>query len=123
MSGNKYRVTVTDANSISVQSNGSATLTVQVTPAFTTQPTGPTTTKAGTSFTTTPAVAASGSPTPTFKWQSAPGASGGTFTDVSGATGTTLTVASPVAGTIRYRAVATNAAGSANSNEITVVTT
>lgn len=126
MNGNKYKAIVKDANNVTVESNGNATLTVNpapVAPTFTTDLAGPTTATAGTAFTTTPAIVVAGTPTPTIKWQSADGASGGTFTDISGETGTTLTVSAPVAGTKRYKAVATNSAGSKDSAVIAVVTT
>jgi hypothetical protein len=61
--------------------------------------------------------AASGTPTPTVQWQSeAPGSSA--WTDLAGATGTTLTVPSTTtaeSGT-QYEAVFTNSAGTATSN-------
>jgi len=61
--------------------------------------------------------AASGSPAPTVKWQSAPVATS-TFTDIAGATSDTLTVSNAqlaITGT-QYRAVYTNSAGSATSD-------
>jgi len=61
--------------------------------------------------------AASGTPAPTVKWQSAPVATS-TFTDIAGATSNTLTVSNvQVADTGKqYRAVYTNASGSVNSD-------
>lgn len=60
--------------------------------------------------------AASGTPTPTVQWQeSANGTSG--WTNISGATSTTLIRPTPAEGLIAYyRAVFTNASGSATSN-------
>lgn len=62
--------------------------------------------------------AATGTPAPTVKWQSAPAATS-TWTDIAGATSTTLTVPNVQAATDngkQYRAVFTNSAGSVNSS-------
>lgn len=61
--------------------------------------------------------AASGTPAPSVKWQSAPVATS-TFTDIAGATSNTLTVSNvqlAATGT-QYRAVYTNATGTVNSD-------
>ena len=65
--------------------------------------------------------AASGNPTPTVQWQSAPSGSS-TFTNISGATSTTLTVASTTAAQNgnQYRAVFTNSVGSATTSTATL---
>ena len=61
-------------------------------------------------------VAASGVPTPTFHWQSAPSGSS-TFAGISGATSVSYTTAATSTGMsgVKYRCVATNSAGSATS--------
>jgi hypothetical protein len=61
--------------------------------------------------------AAFGNPTPTFQWQVSTNA-GNTWTNISGATAGTLTItaAQPSQNNTLYRAVASNVAGSANSN-------
>ena len=72
-------------------------------------------------MTATFTVAASGSPTPTFQWSSAPSGST-TFTEISGATSASYTTAatSTVMSGTQYRCVATNSAGSATSNTATL---
>jgi hypothetical protein len=80
-------------------------------PSFTTQPTGQTVT-AGANVTLT--AAASGSPAPTYQWKKS-------GTDIAGATGATLAIASATAydaGT--YTVVATNSAGNVTSNAATL---
>lgn len=87
---------------------------VTTAPALTTQPSSQSAVVGGdVTFT----AAASGTPTPTVQWQSAPVATS-TFTDIAGATSNTLTVSDAqlaITGT-QYRAVYTNSAGSATSN-------
>jgi photosystem II stability/assembly factor-like uncharacterized protein len=65
--------------------------------------------------------AASGTPAPTLQWQVSTDG-GTTFTNVAGATAGTLTIDPTAVGQNgnRYRAVATNAAGSATSNAATL---
>lgn len=90
----------------------SFTLTVQEAPAITAQPSAVTVLEgADAVFTAT----ASGHPTPSVQWQRLVG---GSWTDIDGETSTTLTVETTIAddGT-RVRAVFTNAAGSATSDE------
>jgi len=85
-----------------------------VAPAITTQPTSQSVVLGGNATFT---AAASGTPAPTVKWQSAPVATS-TFTDIAGATSNTLTVSNAqlsATGT-QYRAVYTNATGSATSD-------
>lgn len=85
-----------------------------IAPVVTTQPTSQSAVVGGNvTFT----AAASGTPAPTVKWQSAPVATS-TFTDIAGATSNTLTVSNvQVAATgTQYRAVYTNASGSVNSD-------
>ncbi len=122
MSGSTYRCVAT--NSADSATSNAATLTVNaaaVAPAITTQPSNATVTAPTTATFT---VVASGSPNPTYQWQSAPSGSS-TFTAISGATsasyitGATSTAMSGV----KYRCVATNSAGSATSNAATLTVT
>jgi endoglucanase len=64
-------------------------------------------------------VTASGVPAPTYQWQYY---SGGTWIDISGATGATLTLPNmPASGNgNKYRCVITNEYGSTNSDEVTL---
>lgn len=89
-------------------------------PAVTTQPASASVT-AGADATFT--AAASGTPAPTVQWQSS--TDGTTWADVAGATSATLTVpAVTVAQSLtKYRAVFTNAAGSATTNEVQLTVT
>ncbi|OFV92099.1 MAG: hypothetical protein A3H95_05125 [Acidobacteria bacterium RIFCSPLOWO2_02_FULL_64_15] len=124
LSGNQYRVVAT--NSAGSATSTAATLTVTQAPVITTQPTSQSVALNGnTSFT----VAAAGTPAPTIQWQVSVG--GGAFTNLtntapySGVTTTTLTVTNATAGLNgnQYRAVATNASGSATSNAATLTLT
>ncbi|WP_395244607.1 immunoglobulin domain-containing protein [Agromyces sp. MMS24-K17] len=88
-----------------------------VAPAITTQPANATVNPGATATFT---AAASGSPAPTVQWQSKVGA--GSFADVAGATGATLTVSNATlaqSGT-QYRAVFTNSKGSATTDAATL---
>jgi len=78
-------------------------------PAVTTQPAATATARAGETVTLT--AAASGTPTPTVRWQQSTNA-GSTWTDIPGATSTTLSIAAPADGT-QFRAVFTNDLGTA----------
>jgi sugar lactone lactonase YvrE len=104
-------------NSAGSATSSSVTLTVTAAtsaPAFTTQPSSVTVT-AGSAATFT--VAVSGSPTPAIQWQK-----GGV--DIAGATGTSFSIASVQASDAgSYLAVATNSAGSATSNSVTLTVT
>jgi len=87
-------------------------------PSISTQPTSlAVTTPAAATFT----VAATGSPVPALQWQVSLDA-GATWTDVAGATSATLTISPTSVGLSnnRYRAVATNSAGSATSSVATL---
>jgi uncharacterized repeat protein (TIGR01451 family) len=117
-----YTLAITDSNQTYI--SDAATLTVNVVPALTTQPANQTVTAAGNaSFT----VAASGTPAPTLQWQVSTNG-GSTWTDVSnggvysGATTGTLAITGATAGMTgyQYRCVATNAAGAATSNAVTL---
>ena len=97
--------------------NKVAKVAVAVAPTVTAQPADQTVTVGATaSFT----AAASGTPAPTVQWQVSTG--GGPFTDVAGATSTTLTVANATAAMSgnTYHALFTNVAGSAPSNAATL---
>jgi hypothetical protein len=115
MSGYEYQAVFT--NSIGSATTSAATLTVTTTPvapSITSQPSNQTVT-AGQSATFT--ASASGSPTPTVQWQVR--ADGGkTFTNITGATSTTLTlnnVTTTMSG-YEYEAIFTNSAGSATTS-------
>src|SRR5437870_8215026 len=86
-------------------------------PSVTTQPTGQTVTygAASTSFT----AAASGTPAPTVQWQVNTGSG---FTNIGGATSTTLNISNPTVANsgYQYRAVFTNSCGTATSNAATL---
>ena len=98
-----------------------ATLTVTSPPVITTQPANATVTVGGTATFT---AAASGSPTPTVQWQVSTDG-GTTYANVSGATSTTLTVASVTTAQSgnKYRAVFTNSGGTATTNAATLTVT
>ena len=121
LNGNLYRAVFT--NSAGSAATGAATLTVNAgstAPTIATQPTDRTVTAGGnTSF----SAAATGSPTPSVKWQVK--VPGGNFTDLTnggvygGVTTDTLTVtgATVAMSGNHYRAVYTNSAGSETTNE------
>lgn len=120
LNGYQYRAVAT--NSAGSATSNTATLTVNgIAPSITTHPSGYTvTTGGGASFT----VAASGTPIPTLRWQVS--ADGSTWNDIwdggsySGATSSTLSITDVVLSMngYRYRAVATNSAGTATSNGV-----
>ncbi|MCU1676506.1 MAG: hypothetical protein JWM93_1264 [Frankiales bacterium] len=102
--GSQYRAVFTNATTPAATSTP-ATLTVNEAPAVTTQP-ADTTHNAGETATFT--AAASGLPAPTVQWQSSP--DGSTWTDISGAIDTTLTLTNVTHAQngVRYHAVFTN---------------
>lgn len=120
-SGARYRVVAT--NSVGPTTSAAATLTVTVPtlPSFTTQPADVTITAGGDAQFT---VAVSGTPTPALQWQLSDDG-GGTWTDLSGATGTECYVRDAEIGSDgrRFRAVATNMAGAVNSSAATLTVT
>ena len=109
--GYRYRAVFT--NAAGTATTNAAILTVNTPPAITTQPLDQTVNDGQAA---TFAAAASGSPAPTVQWQvSSDG--GGTWTNVPGATSATLTFTASASQTgYRYRAVFTNAAGTATTN-------
>ena len=119
MNGNKYQAVFT--NSVGSATTAAATLTVNAAntaPTITISPANVTVTAGATATFT---AAASGSPTPTVQWQVS--TNGGTnFTNVAGATSTTLTITgttNAMSGN-KYEAVFTNAAGSATTTAATL---
>ena len=111
MNGDQFRCVAT--NSIGSATSSSATLSVYTatTPSFTTQPTSQTV-LVGSSVTF--AAAATGFPVPTYQWTK-----GGVT--INGATGSSYTIASVDVGDAgNYAVVATNVAGSVNSNLATL---
>lgn len=117
-SGRQYRVVAT--NSVSATISNVATLTVNpapILPAFTTQPASVTITEGGNaSFT----VAVSGTPSPTLQWQLSTD-SGVNWSNIVGQTGSVFNVVGAVTNNGRqFRVVATNGAGTVNSNAATL---
>ncbi|MGA2845741.1 MAG: immunoglobulin domain-containing protein [Candidatus Acidiferrales bacterium] len=119
MSGNRYRAVFTNTSGSATTTN--ATLTVNAgntAPTITTDPTNVTVTACATATFT---AAASGSPTPTVQWQVSTNG-GGTFTNLSGATSTTLSIPGTTVAMNgnEYHAVFTNVAGSATTTNATL---
>jgi thermitase len=123
VSGVTYTLVSTVPSSPFTTPSGAGTTTVTATyvvactaPSVTTNPTNQTVTYgANASFT----AAASGSPAPTVQWQVDTGSG---FTDIGGATSTTLNVTAPTVSQSgnQYRAVFTNSCGSATSSAATL---
>lgn len=91
-------------------------------PAITVQPSNATVAQAGS---TTLSVTATGTPAPTYQWQSST-TQGGTYANVSGGTGATTAAYSPPTssvGTLWYRCVVTNTSGSVTSTAVSVQVT
>src|SRR5204863_1110372 len=113
----KYRAVFT--NTCGNATSSVATLTVNTAPAVTTHPLSQSV-PSGSPVTFT--AAASGSPAPTVQWQSSP--DGITFTDIGGATSTSLTFTAQLSDNGKqYRAVFTNACSTATSNAATLTVT
>ena len=109
--GNQYRAVFT--NTAGNATTTAATLTVNSAPAITTNPTSQTVTAGATATFT---AAASGTPTPTVQWQVSTNG-GTTFSNVTGATSTTLSFATTAAQNgNQYQAVFTNTAGNATTH-------
>jgi hypothetical protein len=108
-----------DATRFNAAGTGFATgtLTVQAAPSILTNPDSQTV-QSGDSVTFS--ASASGYPTPTVQWQQS--ANGTTYTNITGATSTTLTLASVTTAQngYRYRAVFTNSRGSATTTAATL---
>ena len=120
--GDEYQAVFT--NSVGTATTNAATLTVstaQFAPSVTTQPASQTVT-AGQTATFT--AAASGNPTPTVQWQVSTD-SGSTFSDITGATSTTLTLSNTTTAQNgdEYRAVFTNSVGTATTSAATLTVT
>ncbi len=114
--GNDYRAVFTNRNGMAKSS--AATLTLDVAPVVTTQPSDQTIT-AG--LTATFMASASGTPAPTVQWQVSTDG-GNSFSNISGATSTTLTLSAATAsqnGYI-YHAVFTNSVGSTTTANATL---
>ncbi len=87
-------------------------------PSITTQPTGATYDQGDAATALT--VAASGNPTPTYKWYSNTTNSNESGSEISGATSASYTPSTSNTGTTYYYCVATNSKGSATSNAVAV---
>jgi hypothetical protein len=113
--GSEYRAVFT--NTSGSATTNSATLTVNVAPSITAQPSSQTVTAGQTaSFT----AAASGSPPPTVQWQQSTNG-GSTWSNISGATATTYSFSAAASDNgHEYRAIFTNAAGSATTSAATL---
>jgi hypothetical protein len=118
--GNQYQAVFT--NSAGIATTMAATLTVDFAPMTTQSPMDQTVAVGGTATFT---ASASGNPTPTVQWQVSTD-NGATFSNVSGATSTTVTVSGVTLAQSgsQYHAVFTNSLVSVNSNTatLTVVT-
>jgi hypothetical protein len=117
--GDKYRAVFTNGSGSATTT--AATLTVKSAPTVTANPVNQSAAATSTvSFT----AAATGSPTPTVQWQQSTDG-GATFTNVAGATSTTLTLNNITAGMNgnEYRAVFTNSAGAATTTAATLTVT
>ncbi|MDQ1639917.1 MAG: hypothetical protein QOF62_3256 [Pyrinomonadaceae bacterium] len=111
--GNQYRAVFT--NSSGSDTTTAATLTVNTSPAVTTNPSNTTVCDGATA---TFSAAATGSPAPTVQWQVS---SGGPFSDIPGATNTSLSfTANTAQNGNQYRAVFTNTCGSATTTAATL---
>jgi hypothetical protein len=117
-SRNGYRYRAVFTNSVGSATTTTATLTVQYAPTVTTNPSN-TTVNAG--QTATFRVAATGNPAPTVQWQVSTDG-GTTFSNIAGATSTTLTLANTTASQngYLYRAVFTNSVGSVTTATATL---
>jgi ELWxxDGT repeat protein len=121
-SGTQFRVVVTgESNSLT---SAVARLTVTaaaLAPSFATQPQGQSVAAPATaSFT----VAVNGTPMPTLQWQMSAD-SGGTWSNIGGATAATYTTPATVVGDSgkQFRTVASNSAGAVSSNAVTLTVT
>ncbi|HET9682077.1 MAG TPA: immunoglobulin domain-containing protein, partial [Candidatus Limnocylindrales bacterium] len=115
MNGYRYRAVFT--NALGTAYTNTATLSVMTPPSVTAQPTNQSVT-AGQTATFT--AAASGNPAPSIQWQLS--TDGATWSNISGATGTSYTTSATTTAMngYRYRAVFANSAGTATSNAATL---
>ncbi len=116
LSGNEYRAVFT--NSVGSTPTNSVTLTVNLAPAITTQPTSQLVTIGATANFS---AQASGTPTPAVQWQVSTDG-GKTFSNVSGGTSPTLTLTNIGASLNgnEYRATFTNSRASVTTNTVTL---
>jgi autotransporter passenger strand-loop-strand repeat protein len=115
----KFHVVVSNAGGAIISNSARLTVKTTIAPAITLNPVSQTV-AAGDPVTFT--AAASGTPAPTVQWQVS--AAGGPFTDLAGATSTTLSFASSASQDgNQYRAVFTNSAGSATTSAATLTVT
>ena len=115
MDGYEYQAVFT--NSIGTATTSIATLTVQYAPQITTQPATQTVTAGQT---VALSVAVLGDPIPTVQWQLSTDG-GSTFTNISGATGTTLSFTSAsTQNQYKYRAILTNSLGTVTTSIATL---
>ena len=116
-SGGAYSLSLTAANGVNPNGTQTLTVTVNQAPAVTTNPANQTVNSgASVSF----IAAASGFPTPTVQWQRSTDG-GTTFSNIAGATSPTYTFTAASADNgNKYRAVFTNAGGSATSTAATL---
>jgi Bacterial Ig-like domain (group 3)/Autotransporter beta-domain/Immunoglobulin I-set domain len=114
--GNQYRAVFTNISGSATTT--AATLTVTAGPVVTTNPVDVTINAGGTAVFT---AAATGAPSPTVQWQFSTDG-GATFSNVAGATSTTLAVPAVTAGQngTKFRAVFTNASGTATTTAATM---
>ena len=115
MNGNQYHAVFT--NALGNVTTTAATLTVNFAPTITLQPSNQTAPEGqAASFTAT----ANGNPAPTVQWQVS--TNGGAFSDVAGASSTTLTITSTTASMSgnQYHAVFTNALGNITTTAATL---
>ena len=122
MNGTQYRCVATNSAGSTTSTAATLTVTAAATaPVITSQPSNTTVTAPATA---TFSVAASGSPAPTFQWESAPSGSA-TFSPISGATSASYTTGATSTGMngTQYRSVATNSAGSTTSTAATLTVT
>jgi hypothetical protein len=118
--GHLFRVVVGNASGSVLSDPALLTVTpAPVAPAFSAHPSDQSVEAPATATFT---VAATGVPTPTLQWQIS---TGGAFTDLSGATAAEYSTGATAAGDngSRFRAVATNASGSASSDAATLTVT
>ncbi len=118
ISQNGYEYHAVLTNSLGTVTSPAASLTVQVAPIVKINPSNQTVTAYQTATFT---AAASGNPAPSVQWQVSTDG-GGSFSNISGATSTTLTLTgvTPAMSGYKYQAVFSNSAGSAVSSPVTL---